>query len=47
MLRIRDIGVEEVWSLGRVRLGLGAGRVLRAVEVEGLSAAELELLESP
>jgi hypothetical protein len=41
------LDVEEVWSLGRVRLGLGAGRVLRAVEVEGLSPGELELLALP
>lgn len=38
------LDVEEVWSLGRVRLGLGAGRVLRAMEVEGLSPGERELL---
>lgn len=41
------LDVEEVWSVGRVRLGLGAGRVLRAVGVEGLSPGELALLESP
>jgi hypothetical protein len=41
------LDVEEVWSVGRVRLGLGAGRVLRVVEVEGLSPEEMKLLESP
>jgi hypothetical protein len=41
------LDVAEVWSLGRVRLGLGAGRVLRAIEVEGLSPGELELLAIP
>ncbi|MFP2925665.1 hypothetical protein ACLESO_10680 [Pyxidicoccus sp. 3LG] len=38
--------VEEVWSVGRVRLGLDAERSLRVIEVSGLSPEELEMMST-
>lgn len=39
--------LDEVWSVGRVRLGLDSRRRLRAVEAQGLSPEEVTLLATP